>query len=236
MLCVEMILIQFFSLAHTRPVQTKFPNGDIPAPPKMKLKSYEKRMVDVANRLADKLDLPKPSKESVEWLILTAKSKLPQPERLVFPLPEKDGEGNFVLPKKANIDLNSTNNPNPRKRPHEQSDSQQPHTLNRYTMNRRALVAPVMNKQPTAEQLALALKTNGNESATTNGNTRISIARLGNKSKLISWTDAPDDFFVSTEATKKLRQEISLTLIKQLRRSPCIKNVQFPASYDATKL
>ena len=145
-------------------------------------------MVDVAN----KLGLPQYRTQCSEWLVPLPKNKLPQPERLAFPLPAKDKEGNFILPKSN--DLNSTNT---RKRTHEQSELENHHSQ---TLNRRALVAPVMNKQPTAEQLAL--RTTNGGTVTTNGRARISIARIGDKNKLISWTDAPDDLFVSTEATK----------------------------------
>ena len=126
------------------------------------------KVVEVAYRLGiDQQACP-------DWLIALPKNKLPQPERLAFPLSEQSTNSNG---------LNSTS----RKRAHEQSESDSNSCSQ--SLNRRALVAP--------EQLSA--RTNG---STTNGKSRISIVRTGGKSKLISYDDAPEDImFIRTEAT-----------------------------------
>lgn len=115
-----------------------------------------------------------------DWLIALPKNKLPQPERLAFPVSEQS--------KVSTNNSNGLSAATSRKRAHEQSESDSNSCSQ--SLNRRALVAP--------EQLSA--RTNG---SATNGKSRISIVRTGGKSKLISYDDAPEDImFISTEATK----------------------------------
>lgn len=112
-----------------------------------------------------------------DWLIALPKNKLPQPERLAFPV----GDQSKVSRNNSN-GLSTTS----RKRTHDQSDS----NSCSQSLNRRALVAP--------EQLSA--RTNG---STINGKSRVSVVRTDGKSKLITFDDAPEDIlFVRTEATK----------------------------------
>jgi len=179
-------------------IQAKLSNGESPVQPKFK-KINRGHVVEVANKLTRKLGLPLHDK-CPEWLITSLKKEKSQSDRL----------GNFTVP---NINLIRT---------HEQNE------LDNHTqpLNRRALVAPVMNnlKNENGKQI----------------NGRLERTLLENdKNKFIScWEDKPDGLFISTEATKKLRQQVQTSLAKRLRRSPCNKNVivDFPPNYDASKL
>ena len=151
-------------------MQTKYPK--LPDLPKWK-PAKRCKVVEVAYRLGiDQQACP-------DWLVAVPKNKLPQPERLAFPLSEQS---------KASTNSNGLNSMvTSRKRTHEQTESNSNSCS--ASLNRRALVAP--------EQLSA--RTNGS----TNGKSRISIVRTGGKSKLISYDDAPEDIlFVCTEATK----------------------------------
>lgn len=85
-------------------------------------------------------------------------------------------------------------------------------------LKRRSLVAPLMNQQLTPEMLALAGRS---ETHSANGKARVSIARVGGKSKVISWADAPDDlFFMVTPSCRKVRKLVQNRVLKRFARKP----------------
>lgn len=136
--------------------------------------------------------------ECPEWLIISPKHKLPQSERLAFTPLKRDKDGNFITPNSSNDNSKNSMNSNQensfRKRAYGQFETQST------SLNRRALVAPMINKQPTAQELAL--RTNGSSTDNTNGRVRMTKYSANGKSKII-WSDVPDDiFFRRADATR----------------------------------
>lgn len=158
-------------------------------------------VVDVSHRLGTP-NLPRP-----EWLHPTPREQIPVPVRQAFPpMPRREELAPAPPPPLA---------PPPpmqrmgasllRKRPYEGS-------ANGADMGpRRRLQPPPLN--------------GGRPKVAT-------ITRLGGRKQMISWVDAPDDlFFLATEATRRLRRQLSTLELRRWARRPC--RARHPAAATA---
>lgn len=89
-----------------------------------KLLVYRKKNRGSVTSIADRLGNPEPIEG--DWLVLTPKDKMPQPEKVAYPKPPKAADGSLIyerIPNKGEIENNkvplNVTSPGPLKRRHE---------------------------------------------------------------------------------------------------------------------
>ncbi|XP_076313740.1 metastasis-associated protein MTA3-like isoform X2 [Tachypleus tridentatus] len=167
-------------------------------------------VLDISHRLgAPNIPIP-------EWLIALPKNKLPQPERLAFPPPPRDGQLLIPWPHKEesrSVGINSVLPTILRKRGYEQQNG-----VDGPAAKHRAVVGspPDLYKMADLPQGTIITRLNGRAKMTT--------IRFGGRKQTISLVDAPDDvYFIATPATRKLRRQLGLNEVRRAARRPSRK-------------
>ncbi|CAG7833924.1 unnamed protein product [Allacma fusca] len=192
------------------------------------------RVTEIAHKLGQ------PDRVTPEWLVLTDKSKLPQPEKVAFPKPPKGPDGSLIYERVPDKSV-SINNVLPsllKRRGYDEFhevDGETPPPAKRVAWDNSNTPPAPKSSSRGASPLPLTVQ---QLPATANANTRnvlnqiangtktkiASVTRVGSRKQIISWMDAPDDlYFSSTEGTKKLRRSLTSTEMRRLARSPCKK-------------
>ncbi|CAL8111643.1 unnamed protein product [Orchesella dallaii] len=180
-----------------------------------------------------------------EWLILTEKSKLPQPDVVAFPKPPKGPDGTLlyervpdkvvavvvnnlspssVVKKRSFEDVNGVDGEScpPTKRQAWDPSTPPPPNPPRSSSRGGSPLPLVSQHLPASSSMNIRTVLNH-----MNGNSKsklASVTRLGSRKQIISWMDAPDDlYFYSTAATKKLRRSLSSNELRRLARTPTKK-------------
>uniref|UniRef100_A0A1B6IC03 Metastasis-associated protein MTA1 R1 domain-containing protein n=1 Tax=Homalodisca liturata TaxID=320908 RepID=A0A1B6IC03_9HEMI len=148
-----------------------------------------------------------------DWLAPTDKDKLPRQDRIAFPKPPKAPDGSLMyerVPNKPEAEKAAINNISP--------------SLKRRTFEDMNGMDGVMFsscgppvKRPREGPVGPRTVVNH-----LNGKTRVgsSASRIGRK-QVISWMDAPDDvYFRSTDATKKVRRQLTAVELRRAARKP----------------
>ncbi|XP_064489544.1 metastasis-associated protein MTA3-like isoform X2 [Ornithodoros turicata] len=160
-------------------------------------------VVDISHRLGTP-NLPRP-----EWLHPTPRDQIVQPQRQAFPPPPRGDDGRLLLPPPR---LDPTPPPyvrptlaSPssllRKRPYDHANGEGSSSAKRRLAKTEVLAPPV--------------PLNGRAKVAT-------ITRIGGRKHMISWVDAPDDlYFIATEATRRMRRQLTIPELRRSARRPC---------------
>ncbi|XP_055373771.1 metastasis-associated protein MTA3 [Condylostylus longicornis] len=204
-------------------------------------KKYRGSVTKIANRLGS------PGGQN-EWLILTPKENMPQPDKVAFPRPPKASDGSLMYERVPNkieklkidpdiITLIPTGaNTTIKKRSFED-------VINTPEINvlavppsvvvgpptKRANKDPMPSHRPTAEQFAAIVAASGQNIPRhhLNGKPKIAqVTRTGSgRKQVISWMDAPDDVYF--RANKKARKSLSTIELRRAARRPW-RNLPIP--------
>uniref|UniRef100_A0A1B6MC23 Metastasis-associated protein MTA3 n=2 Tax=Graphocephala atropunctata TaxID=36148 RepID=A0A1B6MC23_9HEMI len=147
-----------------------------------------------------------------DWLAPTDKDKLPRQDRIAFPKPPKAPDGSLMyerVPNKPEAEKAAINNISPslKRRTFEDMNGMDGVFSNCGPPVKRPREGPV-GPRTVVNHL--------------NGKTRVgsSATRIGRK-QVISWMDAPDDvYFRSTDATKKVRRQLTAVELRRAARKP----------------
>uniref|UniRef100_A0A1B6FNZ1 Metastasis-associated protein MTA3 n=1 Tax=Cuerna arida TaxID=1464854 RepID=A0A1B6FNZ1_9HEMI len=154
-----------------------------------------------------------------DWLAPTDKDKLPRQDRIAFPKPPKAPDGSLMyerVPNKPEAEKAAINNISPslKRRTFEDMNGMDDMDWDDGVMF-SSCGPPV--KRPREGPVGPRTVVNH-----LNGKTRVgsSASRIGRK-QVISWMDAPDDvYFRSTDATKKVRRQLTAVELRRAARKP----------------
>ncbi|XP_056648373.1 metastasis-associated protein MTA3 isoform X2 [Diorhabda sublineata] len=177
--------------------------------------------------------LGRPGAVVPQWLILTAKEQLPQPDRVAFPKPPKAPDGSLLyekVPNKPEADKIPLNNMSPslKRRAYEEMNGMDSVALAAPPPSKRITKEPIQVTRPDQFQALMAAQMLPTQPlprhiAQINGKPKIAhMTRTGSgRKQVISWMDAPDDvYFRATEANKKIRRQIALAELRRGARKP----------------
>ncbi|OXA59815.1 metastasis-associated protein MTA3 [Folsomia candida] len=187
-----------------------------------------------------------------EWLLLTEKGKIPQPEKIAYPKPPKAPDGTLIYErvpdKQICVSVNSISpSSHLKRRGYEELNGIDGPPTKRLAWDPTANpTAPRSNSRggspsPLSSQhlpatAAMNYRTvmnhlNGNKAKMT------AVTRIGSRKQIISWMDAPDDlYFVSNSETKKVRRLLSTSELRRLARSPTKKSSNKALSDSASSV
>lgn len=194
------------------------------------LRTYRKRNRGSVTAIANRLG--RPCSVTPQWLILTDKELLPQPDKVAFPKPPKAPDGSLLYervpnkPEAEKIPLNSMS-PSLKRRAYDEingmdsvalnapppkSMKKEPAHITRPEQFQAMMAAQMMPGQPLPRHIAQI-----------NGKPKIAhMTRTGSgRKQVISWMDAPDDvYFRATEGSKKMRRQVTLAELRRAARKP----------------
>ncbi|XP_018561767.1 metastasis-associated protein MTA3 [Anoplophora glabripennis] len=194
------------------------------------LRTYRKRNRGSVTAIATRLG--RPCAVTPQWLILTDKELLPQPDKVAFPKPPKAPDGSLLYervpnkPEAEKIPLNSMS-PSLKRRAYDEmngmdsvalnapppkSMKKEPAHVTRPEQFQALMAAQMMPGQPLPRHIAQI-----------NGKPKIAhMTRTGSgRKQVISWMDAPDDvYFRATEGSKKMRRQVTLAELRRAARKP----------------
>ncbi|XP_030371548.1 metastasis-associated protein MTA3 isoform X1 [Scaptodrosophila lebanonensis] len=210
-------------------------NGKSPAEIKklMLLKPKDRGSVTkIANRLGA------PGSGPHEWLVLTPKDKMPQPDVVSFPKPPKAADGSLVYERVPNktpeveatkeltiIPAQSTSTLRKRAHEEQQLNGTEVTIVPSGPPAKRPNKDPMPSHCPSPEQFAAMMAASGQPLSRhhLNGKQKIAqMARGGNgRKQVISWMDAPDDvYFRATDIHKKTRKILTAVDLRRAARKP----------------
>jgi metastasis-associated protein MTA len=175
--------------------------------------------------------LGQPDRVTPAWLILTDKSKLPQPIKEAYPKPPKAPDGSLIYERvpERHVVIPSSISPSAKKRSYEDVNGLEGPAVKRSAWEGQGSTSV---RPPSPGNSPMSLITQ-NISGSTGPNSRAahhingskpSMTRIGSRKQIISWMDAPDDlYFRSTELSRKIRKTLSTNEMRRLARSPCKK-------------
>ncbi|CAG9859444.1 unnamed protein product [Phyllotreta striolata] len=200
---------------------------------------YKKKNRGSVTAIATRLG--RPGSIVPQWLILTPRDMIPQPDRVAFPKPPKAPDGSLMyerVPNKPEAEKIPLNNMSPslKRRTYEEMNGMDSFYSD-LDWDDGALSAPPtkrLTKEPMQVtrsdqfQALLAQQMFPAQSlprhiAQINGKPKIAqMTRTGSgRKQVISWMDAPDDvYFRATEANKKIRRQVSLSELRRGARKP----------------
>jgi len=174
--------------------------------------------------------------EKQEWLVLTPKHKIPQPEKEFFPRPAKRADGSYIYERitptvaATNAALAaaerfggaSAGGASTSAAPSSASGSQAPQMLYKKRAYEEKSASSTSNEQGPVNKLQ---RTDGRQHVPNVVPPKGRVATLtriqGGQRHVISWMDAPDDvFYKATPNTKKLRKKIAVVQIRRAARKP----------------
>ncbi|XP_050498334.1 metastasis-associated protein MTA3 isoform X1 [Diabrotica virgifera virgifera] len=202
---------------------------------------YRKKNRGSVTAIATRLGRPSPI--VAQWLILTDKNMLPQPDRVAFPKPPKAPDGSLLyerVPNKPEAEKIPLNNMSPslKRRAYDEMNGMDSFYSDLDWDDGVALSAPPPTKRITKEPIQvtrpeqfqalmaaqmLPAQPLPRHIAQINGKPKIAhMTRTGSgRKQVISWMDAPDDvYFRATEANKKIRRQVTLAELRRGARKP----------------
>ncbi|XP_030239329.1 metastasis-associated protein MTA3 isoform X1 [Drosophila navojoa] len=191
----------------------------------------------IANRLGA------PGSGPHEWLVLTPKDKMPQPNVVSFPKPPKGPDGSLLYDRVPNktpdvvavpvvadkeltiIPAQATSTIRKRAHEEQQLNGTEVTIVPSGPPAKRPNKDPMPSHCPSPEQFAAMMAASGQPLSRhhLNGKQKIAqMARGGNgRKQVISWMDAPDDvYFRATDVHKKTRKILSAVDLRRAARKP----------------
>ncbi|KAJ8934107.1 hypothetical protein NQ314_013565 [Rhamnusium bicolor] len=191
---------------------------------------YRKKNRGSVTAIATRLGRPGPI--TPQWLILTDKELLPQPDKVAFPKPPKAPDGSLLyerVPNKPEAEKIPLNNMSPslKRRAYDEMNGMDSVALSA-PPPKRITKEPVQVTRPEQFQALMAAQMLPGQPlprhiAQINGKPKIAhMTRTGSgRKQVISWMDAPDDvYFRATEGSKKIRRQVALPELRRAARKP----------------
>merc|ERR1712226_1165595 len=188
------------------------------------------KMAVVVKRLGQDND------EKQEWLVLTPKNKIPQPDKEFFPRPAKRADGSYIyeritptiaatnaaLAAAERFGASSAGGASSAPVSTAGSGAQAPQMLYKKRAYEEKSASSASNEQGPVNKLQ---RTDGRQHVPNVVPPKGRVATLtriqGGQRQVISWMDAPDDvFYKATPTTKKLRKKIAVVQIRRAARKP----------------
>ncbi|XP_031632273.1 metastasis-associated protein MTA3 isoform X2 [Contarinia nasturtii] len=202
-----------------------------------KLLIYSKKNRGSVTKIANRLGNPEPCES--DWLKLTPKDKMPQPDKVAFPKPPKAADGSLIyerIPNKGEAESSKNSmdatSPVSLKRRHQGDDvngvAADNNTSTVAPPAKRPNKDPMPSHRPTPEQYAAMISAAVAAGQPLpkhhmNGKPKIAqMSRTGSgRKQVISLQDAPDDvYFRATEGSKRTRKILTVTELRRSARKP----------------